>query len=73
MTGVAADAADDVCGEVFSVRAIVLAVADFTAVLAGLVLVVTEGTVQGGQLTELVTLELVLTLRNGGGLVCVST
>lgn len=73
MTGVATDATDDVRGEVLGVRAIVLAVADFTAVLAGLVFVVTEGTVQGGQLTELVTLELVLTLRNGGGLICVNT
>lgn len=37
-------------------------------VLASLVLVVTEGTVQCGQLSELVTLELVLTLGNGGSL-----
>ena len=38
-------------------------------VLTGLVLVVTEGTVQGGQLTELVALELVLTFGNGSSLV----
>lgn len=37
-------------------------------VLAGLVLVVTEGTVQRGQLSELVTLELILTFGNGGSL-----
>jgi hypothetical protein len=37
-------------------------------VLASLVLVVTESTVKGGELTKLVALELVLTLRNGGSL-----
>jgi hypothetical protein len=34
---------------------------DFTTVLAGLVLVVSEGTIECGKLTELVALEFVLT------------
>jgi hypothetical protein len=37
-------------------------------VLASLVLVVAESTVEGGQLTKLVALEFVLTLRDGCGL-----
>jgi hypothetical protein len=41
---------------------------DFTTVLAGLVLVVTEGTVKGGKLTQLVALELVLAFGDGGSL-----
>lgn len=68
MSSVAADATDNVGGEVFGVRAVVLAVTDFTAVLASLVLVVTESTVESSQLTQLVALELVLTFGNGGSL-----
>lgn len=61
MTGVTADTADDVGGEVALLWAVVLSVADLSTVLAGLVLVVTKGTVESGELTELVALELVLT------------
>jgi len=39
-------------------------VADLAAVLAGLVLVVTEGTVERGELAQLVALELILTFGN---------
>jgi hypothetical protein len=61
------DTADDACGEVLLLRAVVLAVTDFTTVLAGLVLVVAERTVERGKLTELVSLEFVLAFRNGSG------
>jgi hypothetical protein len=42
--------------------------ADLTTVLTGLVLVVTEGTVEGSKLTKLVALEFVLAFGNGGSL-----
>lgn len=65
---IATNAADDVGSVVLLLWAVVLAVANLTAVLAGLVLVITEGTVEGSQLTQLVTLEFVLSFGNGGGL-----
>jgi hypothetical protein len=68
VTGLTTDAADDAGREVLLLGAVVLAMTDFTAVLAGLVLVVTKGTVEGGELTELVALEFVLTFGDGGGL-----
>lgn len=68
MTGVTADATNDVGSVVLGVGAVVLAVADFTTVLASLVFVVAEGTVERGEFTQLVALELVLTFRNGGSL-----
>jgi hypothetical protein len=68
VTSVTADTTDDVGGVVLGVRAVVLAVADFTTVLASLVLVVAECTVECGQLTQLVALELVLTFGDGRSL-----
>jgi hypothetical protein len=68
VTGISTDAADDSGGEVLGVRAVVLAVTDFAAVLTGLVLVVTEGTVERGKLAQLVTLELVLAFRDRSSL-----
>jgi hypothetical protein len=68
MSGTATDAADDVCGEVALFWAIVLAVADVSAVLADLVLVVAERAVECSELAELVPLVVVLTLRRGSGL-----
>jgi hypothetical protein len=70
VTSLTTDTADDARREVLLLRAVVLAMADFSAVLAGLVLVVTKGTVERGELTELVALEFVLTFGNGGGLEC---
>lgn len=64
MAGVTTDTADDVGREVLLLRTVVLAMTDLAAVLACLVLVVTQGTVQGSKLTQLVTLELVLAFRN---------
>jgi aconitase B len=65
VTRVTTDATDDTGSVVLLLRAVVLAVADLATVLASLVLVVSEGTVEGGELSELVTLEFVLTFRNG--------
>jgi hypothetical protein len=67
VTGVATDAADDAGGVVLSLGAIILAVANLTTVLAGLVLVVSKGTVERGKLTQLIALKLVLSLGNGRG------
>lgn len=64
VTSVATDSADDVCGEVALLGAVVLPVADLATILASLVLVVTERTVKSRKLSQLVTLELVLAFRN---------
>jgi hypothetical protein len=72
MSSLATDAADDASGEVLLLWAVVLPMSDLTTVLARLVLVVTEGTVEGGELTELVALQLVLAFWNGGSLEYVS-
>ena len=68
VAGVAADAADDVGGVVLTLGAVVLAVANLAAVLAGLVLVISQSTVERGEFSKLVTLELVLAFGDGGGL-----
>jgi hypothetical protein len=64
MPGVTADTADDVGSIVLLLGAVVLAVSDLAAVLACLVLIITEGAVQRGKLAKLVPLELVLALGN---------
>jgi hypothetical protein len=71
VASVTADTADDVGSVVLLLRAIILAMTDLATVLASLVLIVTEGAVQSGKLTKLVTLELVLSFWNGGSLVMV--
>jgi len=68
VSSIATDTADDASGEVLGVGAVVLAVANFATVLAGLVFVVTESTVEGCELTQLVALELVLSFGDGGSL-----
>lgn len=68
VTSVATDSADDVCGEVALLGAVILPVADLTTVLAGLVLIITESTVEGCKLAQLVALKLVLAFRNGSSL-----
>jgi len=65
MTGVATDTADDVRSVVLLLWTVVFAMTDLSAVLASLILVITQSTVQSSELTKLVTLELVLSLRNG--------
>lgn len=68
MPSIATNSADDVCGEVALLRAVVLPVADLATVLASLVLVITECTVKGRKLTQLITLKLVLAFRNRSSL-----
>ena len=72
MPSVATNTADDVGGEVALVRTIVFAMTDLAAILASLVFVVAEGTVQGGELAELVALKLVLAFGDGSGLYIIS-
>jgi hypothetical protein len=69
VTCVAADTADDARSVVGLVGTVIFAMSDAAAVLAGLVLIVAEGTVEGGKFAKLVTLEFVLALWNGCGLV----
>lgn len=64
MASVSTDTADDAGSEVLFLRAIVLAMTNLATVLASLVLVVSQGTVERGELSKLVTLEFVLTFRN---------
>jgi len=67
VASITADTADDVGGVVLLLRAVILAMSNLAAVLAGLVFVITQSSVQGSKLTKLVTLELVLALGNGCG------
>jgi hypothetical protein len=68
VSGVATDTADDIGCVVACLWAVVLAVTDLATVLAGLVLVVTEGAVESSKFTKLVTLELILRLGGRCGL-----
>jgi hypothetical protein len=68
VTSIATNATNDVCGEVALFGAVVLAVTNLTTVLTCLVLVITKGTVESCELTELVALELVLAFGDGSGL-----
>lgn len=68
MAGVTADTADNVGSVVLLLGAIIFTMTDLAAVLAGLVLIITQGTVEGSKLTELVTLELVLAFRDRSSL-----
>ena len=68
VTSISTDTADNTSREVLSIRAVVLAVTNLAAVLAGLVFVVTEGTVECGELAQLVALELVLAFGDRGSL-----
>jgi hypothetical protein len=68
MTSLTTDATDDAGREVLLLGAVVLAMANLSAVLAGLVLVVAKGTVEGGKLTKLVALEFVLAFRDRSSL-----
>jgi hypothetical protein len=51
MSSIAARATDDVGGEVALLRTVVFAVTNLTTVLTSLVLVVSQGTVESGELT----------------------
>ena len=68
MTCASADTADDVRCVVALLGTVVLAMAHVATVLADLVLIVTKGTIQRGQLSQLVALVVVFTFRCGSGL-----
>ncbi len=68
MSSLTTDTTDDARGEVLLLRTIIFAVTNLSAVLAGLVLVVTQGTVEGCELTKLVALEFVLAFGDGSSL-----
>lgn len=73
VTCVTTDATDDACRVVLLLRAIVFSVTNLSTILTRLVLIVTQRSVQSGQLTQLVALELVLAFRDGSGLYRVSS
>ena len=60
MASASANSANDVRGKVALLRAVVLAMADATTILANLVFVVTKCSIQRCKLTELVALMVVL-------------
>jgi hypothetical protein len=64
MPSLTTDTTDDAGREVLFLGTVVLAMTNLTAVLAGLVLVVSKGTVESCKLTELVALEFVLAFGN---------
>lgn len=72
MSSLATDTTNDAGSVVLFLRAVVLAMSDLAAVLAGLVLIVSEGTVERGKLTELVALQLVLAFGDGSSLNLIS-
>jgi hypothetical protein len=65
---ISTDAANDIGSEVLLLGAVVFPVTNLTTVLAGLILVIPESTVQRRKFTELVSLEFVLALGNRGSL-----
>jgi hypothetical protein len=68
VTGTTANAANDVRCEVTLFRAVILSVANSTAVLTDLVFIVTKGTVQSGKFSKLITLVIVLAFRGRSSL-----
>lgn len=68
VAGVATHSADNASSEVLLLGAVVLAVSYLATVLASLILIITQGSVQSSKLTELVTLQFVLALGNGSSL-----
>lgn len=68
MTRISTDTANDVGGEILLLGAIVFAMSNLTTVLACLVFIITKCTVQGCELSKLISLQFVLTLGNRSGL-----
>lgn len=64
MPSAAANAADNVSSEIALLRAVVFAMSDTTTVLADLILVVTQGTIESSKFAELITLVIILTFRS---------
>jgi hypothetical protein len=68
MSGAAANTTDDVSSEVPLLRTIVFAVAHTAAILADLVFVIAEGTVESCKFAKLIAFMIVLTLWSGRSL-----
>jgi hypothetical protein len=66
MASIATNATDDVGGKVTLLGTVVLAMSDLATVLASLVFIIPEGTVESSQLPQLVSLEFVLAFGNRG-------
>ena len=69
MSGAPADTADDVSSEVALLRTLILPVTDVAAILTDLVLVVSEGSVEGSKFAELIAFVIVLAFGCGSGLI----
>lgn len=68
MAGASADAADDVSSEVLLLWTVVFAMADASAILADLVLIIAKGTVEGSKFTELIAFVIILSFRGRSSL-----
>lgn len=68
VSGTSTDTTDDICCEVTLFWTVILAMANTTTILANLILVVTEGSVEGSKLAQLVSLVIVLALGCGSSL-----
>ena len=64
VTSVAANSTNDVSGKILGLRAIVFPVTDLSAILAGLIFIIAESSVQRSELTQLVSFERVVALGN---------
>lgn len=71
MACVTTNSADDAGSKVLSLGTIVLAMPNLSTVLTSLVFIISKSTVEGGQLSKLVTLEFVLTFRDRSSLLTV--
>ena len=69
MSGAPADTADDVSSEVALLRTLILPVTDVAAVLTDLVLIISEGSIEGGKFAELIAFVIVLAFGCGSGLI----
>ena len=69
MSGAPADTADDVSSEVALLRTLILPVTDVAAVLTDLVLIISEGSIEGGKFAELIAFVIVLAFGCRSGLI----
>ena len=69
MSGAPADTADDVSSKVALLGTLILPVTDVATILTDLVLIVSEGTIEGGKFAELIAFVIVLALGCGSGLI----
>jgi len=69
VSGAPADTADDVSSKVALLGTLILPVTDVATILTDLVLIVSEGTIEGGKFAELIAFVIVLALGCGSGLI----